>query len=142
MKGELSSLLPDFAQPDGNVSAELSLLGKTYSISEFSTTFDQPTDSVGEPEGEVRGGKLELTLSQLPDDFLLQWAMSRWMRKSGEVIFKNQTGTSPLRISFVEASCVKLRQKTVDGGGAHTALVVSAKEILFNGVLLESGWVE
>lgn len=142
MKEGLGSLLSAFAQPDGNISAELSMLGKVYSLSEFSTAFEQPTDVDAEPEGEVRGGVLNLVLSQVPDDFLLQWAASRWMRKGGEILFKNQTGTPPLRISFAEAACVSLQQHSISGKGVHTALVISAKEISFNNVLFESGWVE
>lgn len=142
MSGDISSLLSAFSQPDGNVSADLSLMGKKYSLSAFSTSFSQPVNENGEPEGEVRGANLKLTLSQLPDDLLLQWAMSRWMRKNGEVVFKNQTGTPPLRISFVEAACVSFCQETNTGKGSFVSMLISAKKISFNGILLESGWVE
>lgn len=142
MKYDISSLLSPFSQPDGNVFAELHFMGKIYPIAAFSTSLMQQVDNRGEPQFEVKGAKLNLTLSQLPDELLLQWATSRWMRKSGEVVFKNQTGTAPLRIAFVEAACVYLKQRVNMGKGTYASLLVSAKEISFNGILLESGWIE
>ena len=129
-------------EPDVNLIAELNFLGKVYPVSAFSASLSQSIDEKGEPEGEVRGGKIQLKLSQLPDDLLLRWAGSRWMRKNGELVFKNETGSSPFRVAFTDAACVEFRQETNMGKGSYTSLLISAKELSFNGILMESGWVE
>ncbi len=139
MKIDVSSL---FSQPDGNVSAELSLFGKTYSLMSFKTNITQAVDHKGEPQGEAKGAKLELILSQIPDKMLLQWASSRWMKQSGEIVFKNQTGTAPLKIVFTEAACVKLSQQVTHGTGVIVSLLISPKEVSFNGVSLFNNWRE
>lgn len=139
MKIDISSL---FSQPDGNVSAELNLMGKSYNLIGFRTNVSQNVDKKGEPQSEVKGGQLNLMISQIPDNVLLQWASSRWMKKSGEIVFKNQTGTPPLRIIFTEAGCVKLNQQVTSGVGVVTSLLLSPKEVSFNGVLLSNNWRE
>ena len=141
MRFDLSFLMKQ-EQPDGNISAELHFMGKTYELSGFCTSFAQPIDEKGEPLTEVKGGILNLTLSQAPDNLLSQWAVSQWSRKSGEVVFKNETGTPPLRIKFVEAACVGLSQENVAGKGIETKLVVSSKSVSFNAVILEKEWRE
>ncbi len=139
MKIDISSI---FSQPDGNVSADLNLAGKIYSLVSFRTNIRQNVDQKGEPQGEARGAQLELSFSQMPDNAILQWSASRWMRKSGEIIFKNQTGTAPLKIIFTEAACVRFSQRVTQGAGVMSSFLISPKEVSFNGVLLSNGWRE
>ena len=130
------------AQPDGNISAELHFMGKTYVVSELITSLNQPEDEKGEPQMEVQGGLLTISLSQAPDNVLLQWAYSRWSRKNGELVFKNETGTPPLRIGFVDAACVDFSQKSSFEKGIVTTMVVSPHSVSFNGVVLDKEWRE
>ena len=130
------------SQPDGNISAELHFMGKTYVVSRFLTSLSQPTDEKGEPQMEVQGGLLAISLSQAPDNVLLQWAYSRWSRKNGELVFKNETGTPPLRIGFVDAACVDFSQKSSSEKGIVTTMVVSPHSVSFNGVVLDKEWRE
>ncbi|MBO7636596.1 MAG: hypothetical protein J6S89_08460 [Paludibacteraceae bacterium] len=131
-----------FSQPDGNVLAEMTFQGKTYSIADFSTSFSQNIDMKGEPQGEVHGAILAVTLHIIPDKALIQWAANKWGLKSGEIVFKNETGTAPLKISFTDAACIKLSQYTEVGFGVRTQIVISPKEVSFNDVPLSNGWRE
>lgn len=128
-------------QPDGNLTAVLVFMGKTYNLCQFSTTFEQPSDEKGEPQAEVRGGKLLVVLSQIPDDNLSYWASNQWSRKDGEIAFRNETGTPPLRITFKEAYCIGLTQEI--NQGVKTSLLISLKSIQINGVsTLNNNWVD
>lgn len=129
--------------PDGNISAFLSFLGTTYQLSQVKISFRQSTDKKGEPQAEIQGGVFLIVLSQVPDDNLLYWASNQWARKDGEVVFRNETGTPPLRIIFRNAYCVKMEQEFQNiGGGAKTIMVVSAETLRINDVLLENEWNE
>ena len=128
-------------QPDGNLTAVLVFMGKTYNLCQFSTTFEQSTDEKGEPQAEVRGGKLLAVLSQIPDDNLLYWASNQWSRKDGESAFRNETGTPPLRITFKEAYCIGLVQEI--NQGVKTSLLISPKSIQINGAsTLYNDWID
>ena len=96
---------------DVNIIAELHLDGKVYELERFSTELRQTiSDKNMEPKGEVGGGVLNLTMVQVPDNGLLAWAASKHIRKSGEIVFKNETTTPPLRIQFQEAACINFLQ--------------------------------
>ena len=128
-------------QPDGNLTAVLVFMGKTYNLCQFSTTFEQSTDEKGEPQAEVRGGKLLAVLSQIPDDNLLYWASNQWSRKDGEIAFRNETGTPTLRITFKEAYCIGLVQEI--NQGVKTSLLISPKSIQINGAsTLYNDWID
>ncbi|KGN85470.1 type VI secretion system tube protein TssD [Porphyromonas gulae] len=134
---------PNFLQqPDVNMNAVLVFMGKEYDVHRFSTSFMQPTDDKGEPQAEVLGGKLLIELSQIPDDALLSWASNQWMRKDGEILFRNETGTPPLRISFKEAYCISIQQEMVINQGTKTTIVVSPKSVRLNEFTFESNWVD
>lgn len=137
MKFDISSF---FSQPDGNISAELVLLNKKYNLLGFNTEISQSVDHKGEPQSEVGGGQLQLMLSEIPDNVLLQWAASKWLKRTGEIVFKNETGTPPLRILFTEASLVRLTQQVESSAGVITRLLITPKEVSFNGVTLFNNW--
>lgn len=127
-------------QPDGNITAVMQFAGNTYNLSQFSISFSQSIDKKGEPQAEVRGGKVLLVLSQVPDNALLQWASSQWARKDGEVIFRNETGTPPLRIIFKGAYCTHLETVAEANSGGFTTIEISSPQIDMNGYVHENDW--
>lgn len=133
----LSSLI---GKPDGNIKAELHLLGKSYSLAQVSLSFNQSVDYNGEPQSEVSGGQILIVLSQIPDNSIISWAVGSRTRRSGEVIFRNETTTPPLRIIFEEAYCVHMGQSVTKG--TSVSLTISPKKISLNDVLHDNDWVE
>lgn len=128
---------------DANVFVELQLSGKTYEIERFSTSLRQDTSENNlEPKSEVEGGVLEISMIQAPDNELLQWAASKWIRKSGEIVFKNESSTPLLRIEFKEAVCVNFNQSCSQGMGVSLSLTISPKEVSFNGFMIDKSWDE
>lgn len=133
----------DANMEDANVFVELQLSGKTYEVERFSTSLRQDTSVKNlEPKSEVEGGVLEITLVQVPDNALLQWAASKWIRKDGEVVFKNESATPVMRVSFKEGACVNFSQSCSQGIGSCVVLTISAKEITINGFVLAKNWEE
>ena len=128
---------------DVNIIAELHLDGKVYELERFSTELRQTiSDKNMEPKGEVGGGTLTLTMVQVPDNGLLAWAASKYIRKSGEIVFKNETTTPPLRIQFQEAACINFLQNCGVGAGSYISLTISPKIVNFNDISLEHTWEE
>ncbi|GHV52099.1 hypothetical protein FACS1894181_14900 [Bacteroidia bacterium] len=62
------------ALPLAHITAKFILDGKAYEIDTFKVSFAQPKDFKGQPQHEVKGGQLMVTLSQLPGDELFVWA--------------------------------------------------------------------
>lgn len=128
---------------DSEISATLQVMGRTYEIFQFNIGFVQPTDDKGEPQMEIRGGQLMVTLRQAVGDEIYNWALNQWMRQDGEVIFSTETGSSPLKISFKKGYCVHF-ERVVDstGGGLRTSLLISSEEVTLNGITLNNDWAE
>ncbi|MBO4736647.1 MAG: type VI secretion system needle protein Hcp [Paludibacteraceae bacterium] len=125
-------------RPDGNVSAELRLMGKVYSISQFNVSFSQNIDQFGEPQSESYGGQMLVVIPQLPDRAILSWAAGSRILKNGEIVFKNETETTTLMILFENAYCTCLRQEV--NGGSSCSFTISPQKISLNGETLDNDW--
>lgn len=126
---------------EGTMFVELSLGGKTYPLEQFSTELIQSVSGkTMEPMNEVTGGLLYITMVQVPDAKLIKWASDRTARENGEIAFKNNSGTSPLKISFEEAACINMSQTCGEGIGSFITLTISPKKVKFNSVELDKNW--
>ena len=125
-------------RPDGNISAELRLMGKVYSISQFNVSFSQNIDQFGEPQSESFGGQMLIVIPQLPDRAILQWAGGSRVMKSGEVVFRNETETTSLMILFENAYCTCLKQEV--SGGSSSSFTIYPQKISLNGEKLDYEW--
>lgn len=133
----------DAGGEDANVFVEFHLSGKIYQLESFSTSISQDTSADNlEPKSEVTGGLLEISMLQVPDKELLQWAASKWIKKNGEFVFKNETTTPILRISFEDAVCVNFTQSCSEGLGSSISMTISPRIVSFNGFSIEKNWEE
>lgn len=139
MKIDLDSL---FGKPDGNVFAEMHLLGslKTYSLTQFNVTFSQKIDQFGEPQSEASGGQMLVAIPQLPDKEIMKWAAGSRVKKSGEIVFRNETQTPYLRVIFTDAYCVCFNQQV--NAGSSCSFTISPRTISLNGEASLENWVE
>lgn len=128
------------SQPLAHINAKFILDGSTYTVSKFKVNFAQPVDYKGQPEHEVRGGHLLITLSQAADNNLYLWAKKSTLLKSGQVIFQTDLGISILRVNFADAYCVNLERTTSALTGTETTLIISPKSILMNDVEHSNHW--
>lgn len=127
-------------QPDANLEVFLILNGKEYELSQFNCDFIQHTDIKGEPQSEIKGGKLIVTIEQFPDNQIFYWAINQWSKRNGEVVFRNKTASAPLKISFKNAYCVNLQQTISNSIGVSTSFVISSEELYLNDNLFDNGW--
>ena len=63
-------------QIDSDLTAWFILDGKKYEMSQFSISFGQSVDHKGQPQDEVRGGRMLVSLSQTLPDSINRWAMT------------------------------------------------------------------
>ncbi len=128
-------------QNDSNASVWLTIDGEEYELSQFNIGFAQSCDHKGEPQNEVRGGLMQVVLSQTVPESIYAWAM-RKSTKSGVVDFRIESGSATMKIEFNNAFCVGFRRViNSEGGGLLTALTVSPEELLINGISFDNHWV-
>ncbi|WP_317044010.1 type VI secretion system tube protein TssD, partial [Geofilum rhodophaeum] len=65
----------NFDRIDSNITVWMTIDGQDYEVSHFNIGFVQSSDAKGEPQDEVRGGLMQLTLTQMIPESLYTWAM-------------------------------------------------------------------
>ena len=126
--------------PLAHIVSKFVLDGKNYEIEDFKTSFSQSVDYKGQPDHEVLGGKLYITLHEGADDNLYLWAKKEDRLKSGAVLFQTDLGMTVLEINFTDAYCIHLARNTNSYTGTATALIISPKKLRMNGVKHENYW--
>ena len=66
----------------------------------------QETSKEGEPKSGIKGGTIDLSLSDLPNDELMAWIFDHAKFYNGEITFVDYSGETLNQIYFEEARCV------------------------------------
>ena len=125
---------------DSDLTVFLVLDGQEYEVSQFNINFNQQVDYKGQPQDEVRGGKILVGLTQILSDNIYSWAMKS-IPKNGEIAFRSKTTNAPLRIEFFNAYCVNFEREMGESMGLISKLIISPDEILVNGLSFDNHWV-
>ena len=133
-----------FPQVDSNVNVIFSVDGDEYAVEQFKIGFHQPVDGIkNQPEGEVRGGRIMITLSQIVKNNIYGWAVKPWMKKNGAVLFKTGTSGVIFEVVFTNAYCVNLKRVIESlGQGLSTTLILSPESVSVNGIEFDNRWVK
>lgn len=134
----------NFPQVDTSIDVVFSVDGDEYEVEQFKIAFHQPVDNrKNQPEGEVRGGRIMITLSQTVKSNIYGWALKHWMKKGGNILFKTGTSGVIFNIQFNNAYCIKLH-RNIDaiGGGLTTTIIISPETVMLNGVEFDNSWVK
>lgn len=130
----------NFARIDSDLTVWLTVDGKDYELNNFNIGFGQAIDFKGQPQDEVRGGRIILTVTQALPESMYQWAMTSSM-KNGEIVFRSKTASAPLKVEFKNAFCVRFNRVIDQHSGLVTNIVISPEEITVNGTDFENHWV-
>jgi hypothetical protein len=131
----MSSILPL-----AHLNVKFILDGERYEIEGFTMDFRQPVDYKSQPQHEILGGQMMITLPQAADISLYQWAKTSTMLKDGTVLFQTDLGMTVLEIKFENAYCIQLLRETFDGGGTKTNMVISPQSVSLNGIEHQNYW--
>jgi len=137
---DIASSFFNFPRIDSDLTVWFLFEGKEYEISQFNIRFGQSVDYKGQPQNEVRGGQIMLTLTEAVPENIYQWAMTSCER-NGKIEFRSKTTNSPLKVEFMNGYCVNF-SRIIDGnGGITTVINVSPEELSINGITLDNRWV-
>jgi len=131
----------NFPQIDSDLEVWFIFEGREYELEQFNISFVQGVDYKGQPQDEVRGGRILLTLSEAVPENIYRWAMTSSTR-NGSVEFRSKTTNSPLKVEFTNGYCVNFERLVDTHTGLHTDLAISPEEVAINGFSLENKWVK
>ncbi|MCE8488529.1 type VI secretion system tube protein TssD [Bacteroides thetaiotaomicron] len=133
----------NFPQVDSNVNVTFCVDGDEYEVAQFKIGFHQPVDgNKNQPEGEVRGGRIMITLSQTVKNNIYGWAIKPWVKKNGAVLFKTGTSGVIFEVAFTNAYCISLKRSISIATGLNTNIILSSESAILNGIDFNNQWVK
>jgi len=126
---------------DSDIAIWLVLDEKEYQLSQFRIGFGQSADYKGQPQNEVRGGRMLLSLPQTLPDNIYRWAMTS-SKKDGKIVLKSKIANAPLRIEFKNGYCINFERSINIKAGINTELLISPEEIVINGFDFHNHWIK
>lgn len=136
---EVATQAFNFPQSDSDLTVWLVLEGQEFEVSQFNISFGQSVDHKGQPQDEVRGGRMFFSLTQVVPENIYRWAMTS-CSKNGEVIFRSKTTNAPLRVEFMNAYCVSFERNIDSLIGLTSNLVISPEEVVINEIDFDNHW--
>jgi hypothetical protein len=120
---------------DATVDAKLLLNGKEYEIETFNIQFQKLHDYKGEPQQEVKGGLMRLTVNHVVDEQINHWMFNRSVKHSGSIVFASfsRIENPVIVIEFVNGRCAEY-SKTVGNFAVSYTILITAEEIKINGI--------
>ena len=127
---DVNDLLPKDAAIDGF----LYVSGKKYEIQAFETEFSQPDHWTGQPQKEVKGGLLLITLKQKSDEILNNWMFRQNVAYDGLITFApvSRIANAPLQIRFEQGRCISFEKMLGTNIGIQLSLLISPEKLFFN----------
>lgn len=126
--------------PLAHIQAKFILDGEKYDVEDFKINFSQPVDHKGQPQHEMKGGQIMVSISQIPGNNMYQWAKKATELKGGSVIFQTDLGISVLRVTFSNAYCVSLTRDISAITGTKTTLYIAPEKVSLNGIEHNNFW--
>ena len=120
---------------DTSVDAKLILNGMEYEIEMFNIQFQKSTDRKGEPQREVKGGLMTLTINHVVDKQINHWMFHQSVKHSGAIVFASfsRIANPVIVIEFVNGRCAEYT-KTIGYSAVSYTILISAEEIKINGI--------
>ena len=131
----INKAIETLAPNDTSVDAKLLLNGAAYEIDTFNIRFQKAFDYKGEPQQEVKGGILTMTINHVVDKQINEWMFNRSVKHSGVVTFASfsRIATPVIIIEFTNGRCFRY-SKNISHSSASYTIFITAEEIKINGI--------
>lgn len=123
--------------------AKLVMDGEKYTVLKCSYKFKKPVDAMTKPSGEVKGGKIHMTVETRGNMELLEWIIAPEKEKNGMITFFRRDALSRLfGIEFKKAQCIKFKEEfnSTNGMPMNINFTIVARSIKFNHLEFNNDW--
>ena len=121
----------------------LSLVKGGYEILECNFAFEQGVDERGKATTRVHAGTIQLTLSQLPPQPVIEWALESRKYNDGMIVLLDAENIPMEKIIFQNTACVGMDLSYSQKGDSYatTKLTLQAETIIVgNGIDFTNEW--
>ncbi|GHT65528.1 hypothetical protein AGMMS50239_25490 [Bacteroidia bacterium] len=129
----------------GGAADIVSLIKGGYEILDCHFSFEQGIDNRGKATTKVHGGTIQVTLSQLPPQPIIDWALDSRKYKDGMIIVVDAENIPLEKTLFKNGACVELELDYTQKGGSYVVTkIVIQSEILIvgDGIDFDNEWTQ
>lgn len=108
-------------------------------------SFEQGIDDKGKATTKVYGGTLHITLSQLPPQNIIEWAIKSRKYSDGSIVILNDENIPLEKILFINGICTNMEINYTQKGESYSAtkLIIQAEKLIVgNSVDFDNEWTK
>ncbi|MEN9917609.1 MAG: hypothetical protein RL662_45 [Bacteroidota bacterium] len=127
----------------GDAADIVSLVKGGIEILSCSFSFSQNIDKKGKVASRVTGGTMQLVLSQLPPQPIIEWAVNSRRYQDGIIIMLDNENVPVEKIIFENAACIDFSIDYTQKGTSYTMtnLVIQPERVIVgNGIDFDNEW--
>jgi len=127
----------------GGAADIMSLIGGGYEILDCNFSFDQGIDERGKATTRVHGGTIQVTLSQLPPQPIIEWALQSRKYNDGVIVALDSENIPIEKVLFQKTACIGMDLNYTQKGDSYAAtkLTLRAETIIVgNGIDFTNEW--
>ncbi|HCO66305.1 MAG TPA: type VI secretion system needle protein Hcp [Dysgonomonas sp.] len=127
----------------GDAADILSLVKGGLEILDCNFSFQQGIDQRGKATTKVYGGNIEIILSQLPPQEIIEWGMESRKYKNGIVVMLDSENLPVEKVLFENAACINFEVNYTQKGKSYatTRLDIRAEKLVVaDGVDFDNEW--
>jgi hypothetical protein len=121
---------------------ELHLEGNVYPLHFLSVEISQVIDSIGRPSSVIRAGKIEIEMSAVEDDIIIDWMIQPKKKLNGNIVYYEiDEETKFKEVKFEDGFCVEFSEKfNADTDGLTTYFSISAEKVSIGNIEVNNNW--
>jgi hypothetical protein len=130
---------------DTSASNILSLISGGYEILDCNYSFNQGVDNKGRATTRVYGGIINVTISQLPPDPIIEWALQPRKYLDGIIALVNAENVPLEKLIFKQAACVDMEVNFTQTGSSYmsTKLIIQTQKLVVgDGIDFDNEWTD
>ena len=129
----------------GGASSIMSLIKGGYELLDCNYSFNQGVDDKGRATTRVYGGIINLTMSQLPPDPIIEWALQPRKYLDGVIALVDAENVPLEKLIFSQAACVDMEVSYTQTGNSYmsTKLMIQvSKLVVGDGIDFDNDWTD
>ncbi len=123
----------------------ISLIKGGPEVIDCNFSFHQDVDDKGKATTKVQSGTLNVTISQLPPQNIIEWALNSRKYSDGVVVVLDAENIPLEKIFFKNATCINMEINYTQKGESYasTKLIIQAEKLIVgSGINFDNDWVE
>jgi len=120
----------------------MGLYKESYELEHCSYGFSQGVNADGKAQTEVHGGTINIGVSGIPPNDIIQWALNARKYNNGVIVICDDNDMPLEKIKFTDAACIGMEIAYSQKGKGYivTKLTLQARQLTVGQTTLDNRW--